>query len=247
MIAKINGEMSATCPHPQEWGRILIVAAHPDDEVLALGGHFAALKPNIFHLTSGSRSDDALADERAREMHRVLELAGIPAEHFFAGKACDQQAVDSLSMLAAELATAIARSRPDCLLTHAYEGGHPDHDAAALLCSRATTGLPLYEFPSYHNATPWQDEGTWETSRFLDGPPVLRVELTPGQRADKRALLAAFRSQAEVLWRFDLTREQFRVAPVYDFTKPPHAGRLLYEAFGWRTFPSWRQAADVGR
>jgi hypothetical protein len=36
-----------------------------------------------------------------------------------------------------------------------------------------------------------------------------------------------------VLAHEPLDVERFRVAPAYDFRRPPHAGRLHYERWGW--------------
>ena len=42
-----------------------------------------------------------------------------------------------------------------------------------------------------------------------------------------------FTSQAETLAQFGAEEECFRIAPRYDFTQPPHAGRVMYEYFPW--------------
>jgi hypothetical protein len=42
---------------------------------------------------------------------------------------------------------------------------------------------------------------------------------------------------------FPIDREQFRPAPKYDFSRPPHEGPLYYEIrkLGW-TWTEWRRA-----
>ncbi|HSU84187.1 MAG TPA: PIG-L family deacetylase, partial [Thermoanaerobaculia bacterium] len=60
-----------------------------------------------------------------------------------------------------------------------------------------------------------------------------------------RRMIEAFATQAETLRPFLPPRgERFRPAPSYDFTRPPHEGRLQYEIWG---FPidgkRWREAA----
>jgi hypothetical protein len=54
---------------------------------------------------------------------------------------------------------------------------------------------------------------------------------------------ACFRTQAKILSQFDSARERFRAAPAYDFTAPPHEGRLLYEEWGWMSGADWRRSA----
>jgi len=49
----------------------------------------------------------------------------------------------------------------------------------------------------------------------------------------KRAMIAAHASQQEVLKLFDPVREQFRPAPLHDFTQLPNEGRLMYELYPW--------------
>ncbi len=244
-----------SCGPPSTWGRILVVAAHPDDEVLALGGHFDVVHPRFFHLTTGACANAVRSAQqerlRARELARAFLLGGIPAHHCFKGGVADQGAVDCLPRLFHGLVAAINRVRPDCLLTHPYEGGHPDHDVAALLSflvSRTNGGLPVIEFSSYHNGTPDSAQSTWKTSAFLEPVgPVVSVALSRSQQKRKARLLSSFRSQAEVLRRFSTTHELFRAAPRYRFDEPPHVGTLLYESFRWNIcFQSWRERISRG-
>ncbi len=240
---------------PQTWGRVLLVAAHPDDEVLAFGGHFEIVHPYFFHLTTGACAGDPhreqVAQRRAIELARAFAQGGIPAHHCFRGDVADQGAVDCLPSLFHSLIAVIEQVRPDCLLTHPYEGGHPDHDVAALLCSLVSHrkgGLPLIEFSSYHNGTPDLPHASWKTAAFLEpAGHVVSTVLSRCQQQKKVRLLRSFSSQAEVLRLFPTTHELFRVAPEYCFSQRPHQGTLLYESFGWKIcFESWRERISAG-
>jgi hypothetical protein len=46
-------------------------------------------------------------------------------------------------------------------------------------------------------------------------------------------MVGCYRSQERVLARFPLNIERVRLAPDYDFTVAPPAGRFQYDAYGW--------------
>ncbi|HJW77065.1 MAG TPA: PIG-L family deacetylase, partial [Beijerinckiaceae bacterium] len=52
-------------------------------------------------------------------------------------------------------------------------------------------------------------------------------------RAVKRQMLAAHRTQAEMLALFGVEAERFRIAPAYDFAILPNDGHLHYERHDW--------------
>lgn len=224
----------------------LILVAHPDDETIGAGGQMGRLgRLTLVHLTDGAPRDPwfwqqaglstrtAYARLRAAELSRALAAGGIEAHRFTCG-APDQEAVLSLPALTQRTLTLLRRIRPAFVLTHPYEGGHPDHDAAAFIVSQAVAAAPLprpvrLEMAFYH-----QRSESLVTGRFLPGgPPAIRVPLSPRARARKQVMLEAFASQQAVLARFGLDDEAFRLAPDYDFTSPPHPGVLHYERFGW--------------
>jgi LmbE family N-acetylglucosaminyl deacetylase len=241
--------------------RSLVVAPHPDDETIGAGIWMkrhgsAALR--VVHLTRGSpldlgdarkagfrtRSEYALA--RQKELRKALRLIGV------ADSACeclgfvDQNLWLHLPRLVARLGSLIRRFSPELVLAPAYEGGHPDHDAAAFAVAavrrQAKTAVQCLEYRLYH-AGP---DGGVAADSFLPSRTgaVQQIRLTAAERKLKSRMLAAFASQQRFLEWFPIADEQFREAPRYDFTKPPHAGRLLYESWGWKvTGEAWRQQA----
>ncbi len=254
--------------------RLLVVLAHPDDEILALGGRLDQLHgSHLLCTTNGAPANgvdahahgfptlQAYADARRDELHAALRLAGLPcdtAHQLYLPQAepelaadhtlPDQASVFYLVSLTRQIAREIADFRPEAVLTHPYEGGHPDHDSCAFAVHMAmqllkrTTAPPILEAAFYH-ARHLRDPGQsgFQTGFFV--PPETTsqpsaghgvvAELTPDQSRRKRDLLACFRTQAETLTQFGNDRELFRYAPPYDFTQPPHTGQLLYEEFGW--------------
>jgi hypothetical protein len=74
-------------------------------------------------------------------------------------------------------------------------------------------------------------------------PPCV-ARLSREERRRKEAIMGCFATQRDVLSAFPLEIESFRRAPSYDFTVPPHAGKLNYERFDWgMTRTLWRDRA----
>lgn len=255
----------------------LMVLAHPDDETVSAATLLPRLRLARFvYLTDGAPANltdarrsgcatrAAYAELRRGETRSALESVGIAAGRVEFLDTVDQGAHRQLTALARWMEIEIRDRAPAVVLTHPYEGGHPDHDAAAFAvhtaCRRiAATGCEppaIVEFTSYHH----DGRGGWRIGEFLEPAPrnalapadaavrtaltvVTRV-LTPAERALKARLLSCYRSQRDVLRRVPLQLERFRPAPSYDFAAPPHPGTLLYETFGWGiTGEEWRDAA----
>jgi LmbE family N-acetylglucosaminyl deacetylase len=229
---------------------VLLVAAHPDDETLGAGGILPRLDARaVVHVTDGAPRDPGDAREeyaaaRRRELDAALRLAGISNGRLRQFDAVDREAWLSMADLARRIAEIIEELRPGVVLTHPYEGGHPDHDSTAFAvhaaCALASSPPAIYEFTSYHAR-----EGALETGRFLPGGDEGEViALCPEERARKLRMIECFTSQLHFISQFPVDAERFRRAPAYDFGRAPHAGALLYEIFGWRpTGVEWRRAA----
>lgn len=242
----------------QHW---LIVAAHPDDDVLGAGGTLREVtNVDVVYVTDGAPADgeDATAlgfatraayvAARRLEAQQALQLAraGGSAAGVHELGLVDKDAMDGLVAGTQALLARLRALKPTVLLAHPYEGGHPDHDAAAFMAQAAwvlsaadgSARAARWEFASYH-ADP--ETGSLRFGAFLPandaayaapGDELVRA-LDDDALARKTRAVTAHRTQTRVIGGFPLAAERFRPAPLYDFTRAPHPGRLLYEGFAW--------------
>jgi LmbE family N-acetylglucosaminyl deacetylase len=243
----------------------LVVAAHPDDETIGAAALMGRLQRcYVFHVTDGAPHDRSYwtspgartrgnyARIRRAELTRALTLAGLDPRYASGLGLADLEAAQGLGAIAQHVEALINKLQPDFVVTHAYEGGHPDHDAASfgvwaakhLLLRRGQTPPSIVEMALYHGSP-----GHEVVGQFLSRPDLVEIELalTDDERWRKQAMLDCFGSQSMTLMPFrKLEVERYRMAPDYDFTRPPHEGPLFYEQ---RNFPitgaAWREQAAV--
>jgi LmbE family N-acetylglucosaminyl deacetylase len=241
----------------------LVVVAHPDDETIGAAGLMTRLERcHVFHLTDGAPHDRSLwtspgartrgdyARIRRAEVARALSLAGIEPRCASNLGVADLEATRALTTIAQRVAALITMLRPDFVITHAYEGGHPDHDAASfgvwaathVVARQGLTPPPIVEMALYHGAPGYLVMGQFLPCR---GAAELELTLTDDERWRKQAMLDCFGSQALTLMPFRaLEVERYRMAPEYDFSRPPHEGPLLYEQRNMgMTGAEWREQA----
>ncbi len=175
-----------------------------------------------------------------------MDCAEVPAKALVALDVPDQQAAFQLAGIARRLTQLCAEYATLLVLTHAFEGGHPDHDACAFAVQAACglmrrKGLPppsVIEMPYYTIG-----ETGWRVQQFGDmASPETVIHLRPDERRLKQAMLDAYVSQQDVLSLFPPGVERFRLSPGYDFTRLPNGGDLLYEYQHWGlTGSQWLQ------
>lgn len=241
----------------------LIIAAHPDDEAIGAGALLAKMsRVGLVTMTDGapkkgladrvagfqSRSDYSKA--RRREAHAALALLGRDVVPCINLNVSDQQSVYKLPSLVPKLMRYLTQTGYDYVITHAYEGGHPDHDTAALavqaactLLRRSGAAVPTrVEMTGYHAKGDGLAYGL-----FLPHPDagqVVSFPLGESERDLKRKMFRCYLTQRPVLAPFPLDTERFRLAPRYDFRLPPHGGPLAYERYNWEIDGAiWRRAA----
>src|SRR5712671_2735990 len=125
--------------------RSVVLASHPDDEIIGADLLLAHSRGcTVLHLTDGAPTDPALwpahlraltrteyASRRRDEARLALRRAGLAADSVLCLGATDGAAVFDVARVARVLALMWSITRPPAVVVHAYEGGHPDHDAAA--------------------------------------------------------------------------------------------------------------------
>lgn len=242
-------------------GRVVVVVAHPDDEVLAAGSRMDRMADlAVIHLTDGAARDmqdarrlgfatrEDYAAARRREVVAAMDALGAEAEllcYWHPDKEAILHGPAILDELTRDLGGAAA------VITHAYEHGHPDHDTAALCVHLArerlrAAGLPApeaLEFPIYAMV-----DGQPAFGRFLPDPdaPEAVLPMGPEDRARRDAALAAYRTQEGVLGFAGGWQERLRPAPRRDFRQPAPNGAAWYDRHGWdMTLARWREHADA--
>jgi len=247
--ALIAALVAPQAPAPDLLPRTMVVGAHPDDETAFAGFRLPRLASAQFVcVTNGSPRDgvdaarnglapEAYAHARARELQDVLGSCGIPPGQIRILGYTDQEAALHLAEITRLLAALCTEHAIEAVLTHPYEGGHPDHDAtafavhaaAALVKQQGHAAPAIVEMACYHEGK----EG-FRAGAFLGvGPDDTVLHLTPEEQARKRALLDRFVTQAHTLPYLPVAVECFRRAQPTDFLQPPHAGMLHYERQPW--------------
>ena len=243
--------------------RVLLLAAHPDDETIGASVVLTRLSDAVVvFLTDGAPRDpkfrNAFVREsrefyaclRAEEATRALAVAGVSPDRLVFLGGIDQESIFQFPKLLELFLRVVLVTAPDAIVTHPYEGGHPDHDTAALMVQTAMRlmsrdGVARWarmEMTSYHARDGKRFTGEFLAMQETSAEDGITFHLSSEERAMKARMLGCYSSQRHVLSEFPLGPERLRVAPIYDFAKPPHEGCLWYECLGWPiTGERWRQ------
>lgn len=171
---------TALVPHTH---RAVVVAPHPDDEILMVGGVLQQLSQQgrallLVAVTDGTASHagsmmwppERLAQERPLESLAALETLGLHAVPIVRLGLPDGGVSRQRLQLANHLGTVL---RPtDVVFTTWRHDGHPDHEAAGYACAAAAekVGATLIEVPvwAWHWAHPGDVRVPWHRARRFD-------------------------------------------------------------------------------
>lgn len=184
----------------------LVCAAHPDDDVLAIGGLMARLSAagtrlRLLAATDGEGSHPGsavlapaeLARRRVVETREALAALGVTPERTTRLGLPDA----GLAACEAQLAEEATRAAEDADVVLAPWTGdaHPDHEALGRAAAAAArmAGATLLAFPvwTWHWARPGDDRVPWDRAR--------RVALPPAVRAAKSRAVGCFTTQVRPL------------------------------------------------
>ena len=200
--------------------RLLILAPHEDDCVIAAGG----VGPRNRDLGGTTRivylapdDDPTMVARRAGETRAAWRQAGFTdsdLQHLDLLPRLRQRDPQKLRAAGTALRAIIDELRPTAIIVPMFEGGHVQHDMLAGLVGRLVRpdeGIEIFEAPEYSPFTSLAytpHRVIALTTRWLfglvsyygppdgiDGRPVLKFRLTPDEIARKRRMLGAFVSQ----------------------------------------------------
>lgn len=197
------------CP---EWGtgsparldrvrRLVVVAAHPDDETLGAGGLVAtatrlgipveivcATDGEGSHPRSPTRTPKELAVIRAEEGRRAAQALGVSTERVHRLALPDGGVDAHQDRLSARIEEIVGAGSGVRIVAPWRRDGHPDHEAAGRASAEVArrTGADLWEYPVWfwHWGTP--DEAPWSLLR----PFVLDADALQAKRHAIRAHLS---------------------------------------------------------
>ena len=200
-LGSLELPLLALNPAPE---RAVVVAPHPDDEVLGVGGLLALLDAagtlvEVLSVTDGEASHPGgsvrpaeLATRRAAETVTALTILGVGLRPGVRRLQLPDGGADGLEQPVVDA----LRLAPGTWLLGPWAGdGHPDHEAVGRACARvaARDGARLLAFPvwMWHWAAPGDPRVPWARA--------LRVDLPPDLRTTKARAIAAFTSQVQPL------------------------------------------------
>lgn len=219
----------------------LFVFAHEDDELssVIIMKKLVEEGKNVYVIWITDGSHAAHPEIREKESRKLMKLLGIPSENLFFLGFEDTKSMYYFSDIVDRLKSFLREKRPSQIYVDAYEGGHPDHDAANFTSAQAVRETELsallYEVPEY-NA---YQTRLLRINNFIPAEsPTAYTSVKRRYFLFKMRSLLSYRSQfflliplvALLVFKNNFFKgEPCRLLPDWDYLKPPHKGKLAYE------------------
>lgn len=206
--------ISATTPGDLDlsgFSRLVVLAAHPDDETLMCGGLIAiaaarSMTVHVIVATDGEASHPDspthrpgdLAETRTTETAEAVGVLAPDARLRFLHLTDGRAAEGIEEMTAAVVEATGSPATTDCLVVSTWRGDrHPDHEAASHAASRAA-----WRTDSVHLEAPlwfWHWGTPADLPMLAEGGTVQSLALSPDILSSKLSAMTAHRSQVHAL------------------------------------------------
>lgn len=225
--------------------RCSVIVAHSGDEIIGAGGLISRLREvTVLHVTGSPfgkqppEADVAAQNDDARTSACIsaLALANVASNRVVELGVSDIRQPHSLAALAREITGFLQRFRPEIVLTHPYDGGHPDHDATAFATHAAMRLIQNNGFEPpvlFEIALHPSKDGQKRELDFFPSPwrETTTFVLDEKTRNLKRRMFDCVDIEEGTLKGTILNLERYRRSPDYDFSIAPNAGKPAYESF----------------
>ena len=176
---------------------LLVVAAHPDDAEISVGGTLlhlarAGRKVGVVDLTRGEMGTRGTASDRARETEAANAILGLSIRH---NLELPDSRVEATIEARERLAAIVREHQPDVLLAHHVDDLHPDHRKAGELARAAWYLSGLSRLASNAKASPaHRPKRLYHFMGHVPFEPTFVVDIGPVWE-DKVRLVRCYASQ----------------------------------------------------
>lgn len=179
--------------------KILIIAAHPDDEVLGCGGTIARLnregkEVHLLVLSDGEGSRNGLVNDRQLALKKSCEILNIKK---YEQSQFEDNAFDIVGILKiAKVVEEVIRSfRPDTIFTHFPHDMNQDH---RVLCEATVVASRIQSMNFVKNLYYYEVSSSTECGSDQVFKPTLYIELSSEDVAKKEQALLAYEKELHV-------------------------------------------------
>lgn len=173
---------------------LLAIAPHPDDVELTCGGTMlkmaqAGYRTGILDLTRGETGTRGTPETRLKEAAAAGKIMGVKVRRNLGLPDAHLEVSEQQKMAVAEV---IRELEPHTVIVPYWEGRHPDHYTAGVLCYEACFVAGLKNYPLA--GLPFRPFKIIYAAAYADVRPTFAVDITDVYERRRRAILA-YKSQ----------------------------------------------------